>query len=137
LGCILVSEELSSVFDKGMHGTTFGGNPVACAAGEVIIDELNDGMLQHVRAQGEYFHTCLLGVQNDYPDKVVEVRGYGLMLGLLLTFEASSLVEELLKRNFITNAASGLVLRLVPPFIVSKENIDNFIIKLRNSLDVL
>ena len=136
LGCILTTERLSYVFEKGMHGTTFGGNAVSCAAGEIVLDELSNGLLSHVNETGKYLDEKLNQVKNKFPDKVLEVRGYGLMQGLLLSFDASLLVDELLKHGIITNAASGKVLRLVPPLIIKNEHIDTLAEGLINSLNI-
>lgn len=131
LGAILVTEELSGVFEKGMHGTTYGGNAVACAAGMVVVDELQSGLLDHVKLTGKYFKSKLIELQTEFPDKILEVRGIGLMLGLHLSFDAQILVNILLEKYVIANAASGTVLRIVPPLIVKKADIDRFIQKLK------
>ena len=73
-------------------------------------------------------------MRSEYPQLIKEVRGKGLMLGLLLTFEAVSLVEMLFEKGIITNAASGFILRLVPPLIITKKDCDEFIDGLRSCL---
>jgi len=135
LGCILGTEELNSVWQKGQHGTTFGGNAVACAAGLSVITELEDDMLSHVRDTGNYLELELVNVMQIYPDIITEVRGRGLMRGLLLRQDASDLVEKLVDNGVLTNAASGKVLRLLPPLIVDKKDIDEFISILKISLN--
>ncbi len=137
LGGIIVSAELSTLWDKGNHGTTYGGNAVACRTGAVVIEMLENGLLGHVNVVGNYFHNELLKIKENHSGKVIEVRGRGLMKGLLLNFEASMLVDELLKRKVIANAASGNVLRMVPPLIIEKDDVDEFIIKLDESLTAL
>ncbi|MBX3043877.1 MAG: acetylornithine/succinylornithine family transaminase [Candidatus Kapabacteria bacterium] len=137
LGGIITSEELSEIWEKGNHGTTYGGNAVACRTGSVVIDVLEEGLLNQVNEIGNYFHTKLSDIKDKYPEKVLQVRGRGLMKGLLLSFDAQILVNELLERFVISNAASGSVLRIVPPLIVNKEEIDEFISKLDESLPVL
>ena len=137
LGGILANNELASLWEPGNHGTTYGGNALACATGYVVVDELEHGLLDHVNNIGEYFHEKLTGIKDKYSDKVIEVRGRGLMKGLLLNFEAAELVSELLKRKVIANAASGNVLRMVPPLIVQKDDIDEFIDKLDESLSAI
>ncbi len=134
LGCLLVREGLEDIWEKGMHGTTYGGNAVACAAGMTVLDELENGLMDDVTKIGNYFKNELKKVKQDFPDLVLEVRGKGLMLGLLLNFDASILVNKLLDKKVITNAASGNVLRLVPPLIVKESEVDIFISKLRESL---
>lgn len=137
LGGIIVSAELSTLWDKGNHGTTYGGNAVACRTGTVVIEMLENGLLGHVNTVGNYLHNELLKIKEKHNGKVIEVRGRGLMKGLLLNFEASLLVEEMLKRKVIANAASGTVLRMVPPLIVEKGDIDEFIIKLDECLTAI
>ncbi len=127
LGCILLTENLADVFRPGMHGTTFGGNPVACAAGSVVIDELKNGVMDNVRLTGEYLGDRLNEIKTNYPALIREVRGKGLMRGLLLSFDAIELVQSLLERKVITNSASGSVLRILPPLTVTKDEIDVFI----------
>lgn len=135
IAAILCNERTSDVWSFGMHGTTYGGNPIACATGSVVLDELENGLLEHVNEVGEYLHEKLLEVKEKHYDKVLEVRGIGLMKGLLMNFEAASVVEKLLERKIITNAASGNVLRLVPPLIIEKKHIDIFAEELLNVLN--
>lgn len=126
LGCIIALEALSDVWSKGMHGTTFGGNSLACALGLVVLDELQNGLLEHVKNIGTYLKETLIKLQKAFPELIAEVRGRGLMQGLVLTFEAGRLVELLLEHKVIANATSGNVLRLVPPLIITKEDVDLF-----------
>jgi acetylornithine/N-succinyldiaminopimelate aminotransferase len=134
LGCILGKEIVANVWNKGNHGTTFGGNSVSCATGIVVLDELSKGLMDHVTTVGTYFVDKLSQIMNKYPDKVLEVKGLGLMLGLVISFDAIILVECLLKHHVIANAASGNVLRLVPPLIITNLDVDEFIHALDLSL---
>ncbi|MFH1052251.1 MAG: aspartate aminotransferase family protein [bacterium] len=137
LGCILGREALNSIWQKGQHGTTYGGNAVACAAGLTVINELNSGLMENVKKTGEYLFSELEKIKSYYPSCIVEIRGRGLMCGLLLTFDASLLVDKLIEKGVITNSASGRVLRLLPPLIIEKLEVDEFISALRLSLDEL
>lgn len=137
LGGLLIGGHLSEIWGKGMHGTTYGGNAVACATGLVVIDELQNGLLENINETGNYFHNKLSFIKSKHTDKVAEVRGRGLMKGLLLKFDASLLVNSLLENGVLSNAASGTVLRLVPPLIVSKSEIDEFTEKLDKSLGAI
>lgn len=134
LGAFLVDKSLSEVFKPGMHGTTFGGNPVACAAGIVVLDELRNGIMENAQIIGNYLEEQLNKIQSEFPSLVLEIRGKGLMRGLLLSFEASELVHDLVKRKVITNSASGYILRLLPPLTIGKEEVDTFINELRYCL---
>ncbi len=134
LGAIAARENLAAVFEKGQHGTTYGGNAAACAAGNAVMDELYAGLLAHVENMGAYFKEKLYDMLNLHPDKIKEVRGKGLMLGLEMDFDAAKVVKMLFERNIIANAAAGTVLRIVPPLIVGQKEIDIFIEKLADSL---
>lgn len=134
LGAILADEKLAKVWEKGMHGTTYGGNAVACAAGLAVLEELQNGVLDNVNKMGNYFIEKLKYIQSKYTDKVLEIRGTGLMLGVLLSFDAADLVNEMLTYNVISNAASGKVLRIVPPLIITEKDIDMFAEVLDKSL---
>lgn len=134
LGAILAREELAGVWEKGTHGTTYGGNAVACAAGLAVISELESSVMENVRITGEYMHSELQSLKNEFPELITEVRGRGLMQGLVLSFDALELVEALLQRCVIANAASGKVLRLVPPLIATKNEVDVLVSALRASL---
>ncbi len=134
LGCLLVDENLSDVFERGMHGTTFGGNALACVAGSVVIEELENGIMENAENVGNYLERRLLEIQKEFPDKVLEVRGMGLIRGLLLSFDAARLVSALLERRVVTNSASGYVLRILPPLIITESDVDVFIVALRYCL---
>lgn len=124
LGGILATEQAASLLDKGMHGTTYGGNPVACVAGSVVMDEVADGLMDHVREIGDYLHGRLRDLQNQYPELVREIRGRGCMQGVVLNQDASSFIPRLLERGVIANATAGNVIRLVPPFIITRSDVD-------------
>ncbi len=130
LGAIITNEKMANVWEKGNHGTTYGGNALACATGMVVLNELESGLIDQINSVGNYFHLKLTEIMSKFPDKVLEVRGRGLMKGLLLSFDATILVEKLLEQFVIANAASGTVLRIVPPLIVTQKEIDEFIEKL-------
>lgn len=127
LGGILVLSHLQNIFEKGMHGTTFGGNPVSCAAGLSTINTIYPSMIPHISNISKYLWSKLEGIKDRFTTKVKEVRGLGLMCGLVLDFEAIRLVEKLIERRILTNATSRNVLRLVPPLIITKEDVDKFI----------
>lgn len=135
LGAILAGEHLANVWERTMHGTTLGGNAVACAAGLATINALEDGVLENVNKIGDYLKSKLNDLQKKHSDKVLEVRGKGLMQGLFLSFDAAKLVNSLLeKHKILTNAASGKVLRLVPPLIISEKEVDVFVEALEKCL---
>ncbi len=124
LGGILGSETVADVFDIGVHGTTFGGNPVACAAGCAVIDEvMNNGLMENARMMGDLLMKKLRELQERYPALVKTVRGHGLMVGMELTQECDSVVAALRARGILLNCTSVNVLRFLPPLIIAEEQI--------------
>jgi predicted acetylornithine/succinylornithine family transaminase len=134
LGAILADERLENVWDKGMHGTTFGGNPVACAAGIVVMRELYGGVMRNAHEVGCYLRQNLQILRQNFPDIIREVRGCGLMAGLALTEPAALFVQELLKRRVIANATADTVIRLLPPLIASRKDVDEFTAAMQDCL---
>ena len=130
-----VTERLAHVFKPGDHGGTFGGNPLACAAVYATLTTIkSEGLVDKVAAKGEYFKNELCKLQEKYPDKVTDVRGCGLMLGMEVAGEAKPIVESCLANNVIVNCTAGNVIRIVPPLIISKEEIDIVVAALDKAL---
>ncbi len=125
LGAFLVSEILSDVFAKGEHGTTYGGNPLACAAGLATIKTVSDKeFLLEVEKKGQYFKGLLAEILNEFPEQVKEIRGQGLMLGMEVREKAYQLMDEAVNHGLIFNVAGGNTLRFVPPLIISYSELD-------------
>ncbi len=121
LGAIIGGNRVADVFTPGSHGTTFGGNPVACAAGLALIEAiLSDGLLQHATEIGAMMRERLEGLAARYP-QIREVRQYGLMIGISVEREAKYYVGEALKKGVLINATSVNVIRLLPPLSISAE----------------
>ncbi len=135
IGAFLARAEVADAFEPGDHGTTFGGNPLACRAAVTVLDIiLEDGFLAGVKEKGEYFKRELQKLVEKNED-VIEVRGLGLMLALEFSdkISASEITMELFKKGFLVNAVQEHTLRFLPPLIVEKEDID----KLINALEEL
>jgi acetylornithine/N-succinyldiaminopimelate aminotransferase len=129
LGAVLCTEEVARVMHAGMHGTTFGGGPLACAVAIAVIDAIEkDGLLAHVTKTGDYFQQQLRNLAKRH-ESIVDVRGKGLMLAAELDSAelAKLVVAEMLKRRILINCTSDTVLRFLPPFIVEKAHIDTAI----------
>ena len=130
-----VPERLAHVFKPGDHGGTFGGNPLACAAVYATLTTIkSQGLVDKVAEKGEYFKNELRKLQEKYPDKVTDVRGCGLMLGMEVAGEGKPIVESCLANNVIVNCTAGNVIRIVPPLIISKEEIDIVVAALDKAL---
>ena len=124
IGAFIVTDEAAAALHAGDHGTTFGGNPLACAAANVVLDTVQkEGILGHVDKVGAYFREKLEGFQKKYPALIKEVRGMGLLLGMELSIEGRGIVNECLEHGAIINCTAGNVLRFVPPLIVKETHI--------------
>jgi acetylornithine/N-succinyldiaminopimelate aminotransferase len=128
LGAVLTSPEFDNILETGKHGTTFGGNPVSCAAGKVVLEEVfENGLMENVNKDGEYFLNQLSELQKLFPDKIKEVRGKGFIIGIELFFDGSKIVEQMRERNILTNCTNNNVIRILPPLIAGKNEIDFFL----------
>ena len=126
MGAMLCTDRAASAFSPGMHGTTFGGSPLACAVGIAVLDAIrNDGLLDHVAEVGSYFLAGLRDLAQRH-NTIREVRGLGLMIGVELSSAdlAREVVTEMLERHIILNRTSETVLRFLPPFILDRSHVD-------------
>lgn len=124
IGAMLARGSVAESFNLGSHGSTFGGNAVACASGNAVMNTLlNDGVLEHGRAMGEYFLSKLQALKSKF-SFIKEVRGQGLILGAELDREGAAIVDACLREGLLINCTVGKVLRFIPPLIVTKAEID-------------
>jgi acetylornithine aminotransferase len=131
LGAILGNERVADVLTYGVHGTTFGGNPVACAAGCAVMEEIVDkGLMKQAGIIGEYLKSKAIELQKQFPAIVKEVRGYGCILGIDLNRNGQPIVDELLNRGILINCTNTTVLRLLPPYIITTEQCDQLMFEL-------
>jgi predicted acetylornithine/succinylornithine family transaminase len=137
IGALLAKENVAASFTHGTHASTFGGNPLACAAALATIDTLlEDGfLLDNCRRNGKYFMNRLEKLQNDFHSEIIESRGMGLLIGLELTKTGGPVVESCAKRGILINCISGNVLRFAPPLIVTEKEIDILIDVLEDILE--
>ena len=126
LGAILCMEEVARAIHAGMHGTTFGGGPLACAVAIAVIDTIEkEDLLQHATDVGDYFQQQLHGLAKKH-ECIKDVRGKGLMLAAELDNAdlAKQTVAEMLKRRIVINCTSDTVLRFLPPYILERKHVD-------------
>ena len=135
LGAILATDDVAATLEPGMHGTTFGGNPVACAAGAAVICEiLERDLIGHAAEVGGYLLSSLQSLEADFPHHIQEVRGCGLMAGMELNSEGESVVTAMRTRNVLINCTDQTVLRFVPPLTIQNRHIDETCAALRACL---
>ncbi|MEN8142180.1 MAG: acetylornithine transaminase [Thermodesulfobacteriota bacterium] len=132
IGALLTTEEIAETFVPGTHASTFGGNPVVCAAGIVVMTTiLGTGFLEEVTAKGEYLAAGLTDLASRYPKIASEVRGMGLIQGLVLTpeFQAkgAEMINRLFQKGILANFAGNTALRFLPPLIIDRAEIDQLI----------
>ena len=126
LGAVLVNERIASLLKPGHHGTTFGGNPVACRLGLELFSELQEkDYPARVAALGAWFGRRLKKLKKTAPG-IVDVRGTGLIWGIELDRDAGPVAKALLARGFVVGTARKNVLRLLPPYVVPKRALDAF-----------
>jgi acetylornithine/succinyldiaminopimelate/putrescine aminotransferase len=127
VGAIVAKDRVMEAFDQGSHASTFGGNPMACAAVTATIDTMMDeGIVARCSAMGAYLLQGLLKLKEELPF-IVDVRGLGLLLGIEFTFDVAPMVQEFLAEGVILYASKGNVIRLLPPLIIGQEEIDIFL----------
>jgi acetylornithine/N-succinyldiaminopimelate aminotransferase len=126
IGAMLASDKVAAAFEPGTHGSTFGGNPLACSAALATIDVLTeDGfILDQCRRMGEYFKKRLEELQKEFPSIIAEVRGLGLLVGIELTRDGAPLVKACMERGMLINCTAGNILRFMPALIVTEKDID-------------
>ena len=134
LGAVLLNERIASLVKPGHHGTTFGGNPVACRLGLAVLDELVEGgLVAKVEETGAWFGKKLARLAKRCP-AVLEVRGAGLIRGIELDREAGPVQKKLLEKGFVVGTARKTVIRLLPPYVVPKAALSAFLTALEEIL---
>lgn len=136
MGAMLCTNEAALSITPGMHGTTFGGGPLACAVAIAVIDTIRrDSLLKHVGEVGSYFKEQLTILSKRYPS-IVAIRGLGLMLGVEVNSSelATRIAEQMITQRIILNRTSENVLRFLPPYILERKHVDIAVNCLDNTL---
>lgn len=128
IGAFMATDKVANAFHAGDHGSTFGGNPLACAATCVVLDALIDGnLMENAKEIGAYLQSKFEEYKAKYPNLIKEVRGRGLILGMELTRPGREIANECLDYGAIINCTAGNVLRFVPPLNITKAHVDELI----------
>ena len=128
IGALLATDKAAQALSPGTHGSTFGGNPLACAAGLAALETLLEDniIIQNVETLGRHFLRRLGELKARYPF-IKDVRGKGLLVGMELDFEGKDIVAECMKEGFLINCTAGTVLRFIPPLVIVDEEIDRLV----------
>lgn len=139
IGAMLATDKIASAFQPATHGSTFGGNPLVCAAAITTIDViLEDGfILDQCRRMGNYLMKRLEELKKEFPSLIMDIRGMGLLIGMEITRDGLPIVKACLDRNILINCTAGNVLRFMPPLIVTEKDIDVLIDVLEQVFDRL
>lgn len=128
IGAFMATDKVANAFHAGDHGSTFGGNPLACAAACIVLDALIDGnLMENAKEIGAYLQSKFEEYKAKYPNLIKEVRGRGLILGMELTRPGREIANECLDYGAIINCTAGNVLRFVPPLNITKAHVDELI----------
>ena len=134
IGAMLARPEIAASMTPGTHGTTFGGNPVACASALAVLDTIEkEHLLENATAIGNYLMEELRTIAKSVP-RIVEVRGKGMIIGVVLKDEARPVVDACLKERLILNATAGNVMRLLPPLNLTLEQAQEGMAIIRRAL---
>ena len=128
IGAVLMNKKVASGMTSGTHGSTFGGNPLAMAVGNSVIDIISQKtFLNNVKKNSFYFHQRLNELKEKFPKIIKEIRGRGFLIGIQLHKEQSKFIEELMKNKLLTIRAAENVVRVLPPLNVKKNELDQAI----------
>jgi acetylornithine/succinyldiaminopimelate/putrescine aminotransferase len=124
VGAAVLKQRVADAVSPGDHGTTYGGNLLACRAALVFLDQLEGGLQASMRRLSVYLAERLRDLATRHADKVREVRGAGLLAALDLTFDAAPIVSAALERGLVVNRTATSVIRMLPPYIVTESDVD-------------
>jgi len=128
IGAVLMNKKAASGMVPGTHGSTFGGNPLAMAVGNAVLDQIfKKGFLKNVQEISKYFHTELNNLKNEYPKIIKEIRGVGLFIGIQLFNDQTKFIQKLMDNKLLTIRAGENVIRILPPLTVNKKEINQAI----------
>ena len=133
MGAVITAEKYTSILGSGSHGSTFGGNHLACAVGYEVLRSIESGkVLENVKGMSEYMFSHLENIKNGYPETVKEIRGMGLLIGIVLKedIQARPLVSKALEKNLVIGRAGENVIRLAPPLILRTQTADKALEKI-------
>ena len=125
IGAVLMNKKVASGMTAGTHGSTFGGNPLAMAVGNTVLDIISKkSFLQNIKKNSKYFHDHLNKIKEKFPKIIKEVRGRGFLIGLQLHKDQTNFIKKLMQNRLLTIRAGENVIRILPPLNVKKSELD-------------
>ena len=138
MGAVMCSEEVSKGFPPGSHGTTFGGNALISAVASKVIEIIErDDLCGQSARMGDWLRDRLTGLKAKFPAQIVDVRVHGLMVGIELAHPGAEVWKALLEQGFVLNLTQDTVLRLLPPLVITQEELEAFVVALDSILSAL
>ena len=135
MGAVMCTEEVSKGFPPGSHGTTFGGNALISAVAKKVIEIIErDDLCGRAAQLGEHLRGRLAAVRERFPERIADVRVHGMMVGIELTAPGADVWKALLEKGFVLNLTQDTVLRLLPPLVITEEELDAFAAALESVL---
>jgi len=135
MGAVFCTEEVAKAFGPGSHGTTFGGGAFVAAVATRVLEIMErDQLVERARELGAWMLDECTALQKAMPEKITEIRGRGLMIGIELAFPGHSVWEKLLEEGFVLNLTQDRVLRLLPPLVITREELQRFLNRLQQIL---
>jgi acetylornithine/N-succinyldiaminopimelate aminotransferase len=135
VGAMLARNPCAAAFKPGDHGSTFGGNPLACAAANAVIDIIeHEGLLARVTEMGAYLGEQLARLVTELPGQVTEVRGRGLLRGIAVTGQPAQITARCRERGLLVSIAGANVVRFAPPYIIDRAHVDEAVAIVRGVL---
>ncbi|GKX31123.1 acetylornithine aminotransferase [Vallitalea longa] len=135
IGAVIANEEIAKGFNPGDHASTFGGNPLACTAAKVVLEEISkNDFLDNVKEQGNYLTKKLNELKDKY-EFITDVRGHGLMKGMEMNIPVKDVIKKCMEKGLLLVGSGERIIRFVPPLIVKKDDIDSAIAILGSVLE--
>jgi acetylornithine aminotransferase len=135
MGAVMSTEEVSKGFPPGSHGTTFGGNALISAVATKVIEIIErDDLCGQAARMGDWLRDRLNGLKAKFPTQILDVRVHGLMVGIELAHPGAEVWKALLERGFVLNLTQDTVLRLLPPLVITQEELEAFVVALESVL---
>ena len=138
LGAVIISKKLENVIGVGDHGSTFGGNPVACAGGLAVFKKINDeNFVMSMKKNADYLYNELSSLKEKFSGVIKDLRGISMMLGLEVGENASIIRDRAVKEGVLLNVTGRTVIRIIPPLTVDSNDIDLFVNVFRKIISTL